>query len=463
MRDIGSQKEQEILPILQGWHHPIVMSPNPPPNKRILLVSPSPPFPPDNGAKQRTYLLWKALSEIAPVDVILCEDISFDSSVTATSIPASLNFLGSFPWQSKGHSLYRLITKSTPNLRVERLLRVALPRHWDYEVDRRLNQSLSDLLGRDQYFLAVGRYLKPIVKTGLVGRMPCLLDIDDVDFDIFAQRAEDPTRPRWQRLLYSAQSLQIEAAFKKWLPQFQGLWVVKASDTRYEVTRNAALLPNIPFNVPVVAPPVNDSRSTSPILLTVGALYYLPNREGVDRFLREGWPKVRAACPTAEYWLAGRNDPELARRWQTIPGVKVLGFVDDLAAAYHASWFTLCPLWTGAGTNIKVLESLAFGRTCVATVTGHRGFEDCLSSGDSLLVAANPEDVAENCIRLINDHALRLALAKRGREVVQREFSYHKFASVVHREVERALGDKFPHGELGGLEQNDASLIPQKP
>ena len=445
--------EQEINRSNRSWRDQppalVMLINNSIQRKRILLISPSPHFPPENGGNQRTYLLWKALSEIAPVDVILCDDISFDSRVTAASMPASLNFLGRFPWQSKGHSLYRLITKSPPNLRVERLLRVALPRHWDYDVDRRLNQSVSHLLGRNQYFLAVGRYLKPIVKTGLVGRMPCLLDIDDVDFDIFAQRAEDLTRPLWQRLLYSAQFSQIKAAFKKWLPQFHGLWVVKAGDTRYEVTRNAALLPNIPFNVPVVAPPLNGSMSASPILLTVGALYYLPNRDGVDRFIREGWPKVRAACPAAEYWLAGRNDPALARRWQAVPGVKVLGFVDDLAAVYHASSFTLCPLWTGAGTNIKVLESLAFGRTCVATVIGHRGFEDCLPSGDSLLVAANPEGVAENCIRLINDHALRLALARRGREVVQREFSYQKFASVVHSEVERVLGEQFRVRNLG--------------
>jgi glycosyltransferase involved in cell wall biosynthesis len=419
-----------------------IMSANSLQYKRILLVSPSPPFPPENGANQRTYLLWKALSEIAPVDVILCDDISFESSVAAGSIPASLNFLGRFPWQSKGHSLYRLFTKSTPSLTVERLLRVAIPRHWDYDVDRRVNQSLSDVLGRNQYFLAVGRYLKPIVKTGLIGQMPCLVDIDDVDFDIFAQRAQDLTRPRWERILYSAQSSQIEAAFKKWLPQFQGLWVVKASDTRYEVTRNAAILPNIPYNAPVSASLLN-ARSEGPVLLTVGALYYLPNRDGVDRFIREGWPKVRAACPTAEYWLAGRNDPALARRWQAVPGVRVLGFVDDLAAVYNASWFTLCPLWTGAGTNIKVLESLAFGRTCVTTVIGHRGFEDCLPSDDSLLVAANPEELAENCIRLINDHARRLALAERGREVVQRVFSYDKFASIVHREVDRALGEPF--------------------
>ena len=292
------------------------MRTNTPSHKRILLVSPSPHFPPENGGNQRTYLLWKALSDIAPVDVILCDDISFDSSVTAASIPASLNFLGRFPWRSKGHSLYRLFTKSTPNLTVERLMRVVLPRDWDYDVDRRLNQSLSDVLGSDRYFLAVGRYLKPIVKTGLVGRMPCLLDIDDVDFDIFAQRAQDVTRPRWQRLLYSAQASQIKAAFKKWLPHFQGLWVVKADDTRYEVTRNAALLPNIPYNVPVSPPLLNGSRSANPIILTVGAFYYLPNRDGVDRFIRVGWPKVRAACPTAEYWLAGKNDLATARRWK---------------------------------------------------------------------------------------------------------------------------------------------------
>jgi len=408
-------------------------------NKRILLVSPFPPFPPTCGAYQRTYFLWKALSEIAPVDLILCDDREFDSRVTTASIPAFFNLLGRFSWISKAHSLCRLFKKSTLSLTLERLVRVALPRDWDYEVDRRVNRSLSDVLAYSQYFLAVGRYLKPIIKTGLVGRMPCIVDIDDVDFDIFAQRAQDVTRPRWQRLLYSAQSSQIKGAFQQWLPQFNGLWVVKAGDTRYEVTRHAAILPNIPYNVPVVAPPLNGSGSASPIILTVGVLSYLPNRNGIDRFIREGWPKVRAAYPAAEYWLAGKNDPATARRWEAAPGVKVLGYVDDLAAIYAASWFTLCPLWTGGGTNIKVLESLAFGRTCVTTVVGHRGFEDRLQSGDSLLVAANAEDLARSCIRLINDHARRLALAKRGREVVQREFSYEKFASIVHREVERAV------------------------
>ena len=135
-------------------------------------------------------------------------------------------------------------------LTVDRLLHVAIPKHWDYEVDFRVNRSLSDVLGRNQYLLAVGRYLKPIVKTGIVGQMPCLLDADDIDFDILAQQAQDATRPRWRRLLNSIHSSQIKGAFHKWLPRFNGLWVAKPADTRHAVTRNAAILPNIPYHFP---------------------------------------------------------------------------------------------------------------------------------------------------------------------------------------------------------------------
>ena len=92
---------------------------------------------------------------------------------------------------------------------------MAIPKHWDYEVDFRVNRSLSDVLGRNQYLLAVGRYLKPIVKTGIVGQMPCLLDADDIDFDILAQQAQDATRPRWRRLLNSMTLFADQRSFSE--------------------------------------------------------------------------------------------------------------------------------------------------------------------------------------------------------------------------------------------------------
>jgi hypothetical protein len=67
---------------------------------------------------------------------------------------------------------------------------VTLPKDWVYVVDRHLDAKLSNVLDHDQYFLAVGRYLRPIVKTGLVGRMRCLLDVEDLVFDIRTQQAQ---------------------------------------------------------------------------------------------------------------------------------------------------------------------------------------------------------------------------------------------------------------------------------
>jgi glycosyltransferase involved in cell wall biosynthesis len=439
--EIRTWKERQVASCSDFRLHPPISSDKELRDKRILLISPFLPFPPKSGARQRTYFLWKALTEIAPVDVILCNEI-LNPDVAADSLLYPMNFLGRFPWRARGYSLRRLFMKSTLERTINRLLHVTIPKNWEYGVDFRVRQSFSDLLKGNRYFLVVGRYLLPMVKAGLVGRIPCLLDVDDIDFDILAQRAQDLTCPRWRRFLHSAHSRQIKAAFEKWLPKFDGLWVTKAGDTRHAVTRNAAILPNIPYHFPGSAA-LNGSRSAHPIILTVGVLTYFPNLDGVDRFVREGWPNVRAAYPTAEYWLVGQNDPTIAKRWQAVPGVKVLGFVEDLASLYQESWFTLSPLWSGAGTNIKVLESLAFGRTCVTTVVGHRGFEDHLEHGDSLLVATTAGDLAEHTIRLIKDYALRGTLGKRGREIVQRDFSYEKFASIVHCQVEQALGEKF--------------------
>src|SRR6516165_619964 len=292
MTNIKSQQLRDVIPANRARHSLRKMSSNTSSHKRILLIAPAPPFPLENGTNQRTLLMWKALSEIAPVDVILCDDLVNPRTNVTASVPASLNFLGRFPWRSKGYWLYRLFGKTTPSPTLERLLRAALPRDWDYEVDRQVSRSLSAVFARSHYFLAVGRYLKPIVKTGLVGRLPCLLDIDDVDFDIRVQLAQDVTRPRWRRLINSMHTSQIRAAFQKWLTKFDGLSVTKAGDTRHTVTRDATILPNIPYHFPAFLDPPDGSRSARPIILTVGLLSYQPNRNGVDRFIREGWPKV---------------------------------------------------------------------------------------------------------------------------------------------------------------------------
>ena len=66
-----------------------------------------------------------------------------------------------------------------------------------------------------------------------------------------------------------------------------------------------------------------------------------------------------------------------------LPNVEVSGFVQDLPPVYERAAFTVAPIYWGGGTKIKVLESLAYGRTCVASAT------TCSHTGSASRVAVH--------------------------------------------------------------------------
>jgi glycosyltransferase involved in cell wall biosynthesis len=56
-----------------------------------------------------------------------------------------------------------------------------------------------------------------------------------------------------------------------------------------------------------------------------------------------------------------------------LPGVRVLGFVEDLGELLAQGRLLLAPLFSGAGTRIKVLTALAHGLPVVSNALGLRG------------------------------------------------------------------------------------------
>jgi glycosyltransferase involved in cell wall biosynthesis len=107
-----------------------------------------------------------------------------------------------------------------------------------------------------------------------------------------------------------------------------------------------------------------------------------------------------------------------------------------LAEAYAACAFTVAPIFSGSGSNIKVIESLARGRTCAATTSAMRGY-DQLRDGDSVRVADSLDQLAASCIDLLSDPMTRHRLADHGRAIVEAEFSYARFAATVRQTVSK--------------------------
>ena len=102
--------------------------------------------------------------------------------------------------------------------------------------------------------------------------------------------------------------------------------------------------------------------------------------------------------------------------WEKYPDVRAPGFVDDLDTVYRDAAFTIAPIHNGGGTNIKIIESLAYGRACVTTLRCANAFGATLLPQKGIVVADNDIAWVSNCTKLLLDQEERTKLAECGRK-----------------------------------------------
>jgi len=144
------------------------------------------------------------------------------------------------------------------------------------------------------------------------------------------------------------------------------------------------------------------SGVAAPRFCYVGTLSWRPNRRGLDWFCREVWPLVRARLPDATLDIAGSGLPKDAPEpaaWQ-VPGVRVLGFVPDLAPLYERSAALIAPHLEGTGVRMKLLEAFASGVPVVTTPAGAGGL--AIEHGREALIAERPEVFADALVSLVD-------------------------------------------------------------
>ncbi len=83
-----------------------------------------------------------------------------------------------------------------------------------------------------------------------------------------------------------------------------------------------------------------------------------------------------------------------------LPRVTKITFVEDLATCYQQSKITICPMLTGTGLKIKVVESLSYGLPVVCNARGLDGLSSKINNG--CLATNDPERFAEHIVDLID-------------------------------------------------------------
>ena len=155
-----------------------------------------------------------------------------------------------------------------------------------------------------------------------------------------------------------------------------------------------------------------------------------PNVDAALYFSQEIFPRVRERLADAEFVVAGKNPPGFLLEGEE-GGIRCLGFVPDVAAFYGSVDVVVAPIRFGGGIKLKVLEAMACGKPVVTTSVGAEGI--LLAGDDALLVADDPDRFAGEVVALLSDGALRDALGKRARRLVERRFSWDRVVSDLEK------------------------------
>ncbi len=121
------------------------------------------------------------------------------------------------------------------------------------------------------------------------------------------------------------------------------------------------------------------------------------NVDGMRWFLREVWPPLRAALPTARLEVCGTVGRALGPA-AAPEGVVLRGLVPDLGAVLHRAAVAVAPVLAGSGLKIKLLDYVAHGLSVVTTPVGAEGFER--APDWPFTVAEDPGSFAREAARL---------------------------------------------------------------
>jgi len=110
------------------------------------------------------------------------------------------------------------------------------------------------------------------------------------------------------------------------------------------------------------------------------------------------------------------SEPPKRSTYRHAEAVELVGFVEDVREPLARYSLFVCPILSGSGVRVKLLEAFAAGIPVVSTRLGAEGLAD--RDGEVCALADRPADFARHVVELLRDPQKAAAMAGRARENV---------------------------------------------
>jgi len=394
-------------------------------------------YPPNSGRGVRTWSLLRRLARRHRVSLLCYGDPEAEASVAARAAGLSLHLVRPFP-ASRGARLYGGLFAN-----VFSRYPYSVWKHYTRRYENRLREVL-----RDNLFDLVhcectvyARFLR------VVDKLPTLVMAHNIESQILFRRAQQ-SRTIVERVFFGLQARRMEAFERESLRRADWVTVVTeldAEQVRAWGVQRASLVEN-GVDVDQFIP--TEGKCDSDEVLFLAALDWYPNLDALDYLLKDIFPLVRQARPSARLRIVGRCPPVgLKERIAHCPGVELVGEVTDARPYLTQAAVVVVPLRIGGGSRIKILEALAMAKAVVSTTIGAEGL--AVTDGLHLLLADAPSDFAARMVELLRSSAEHFRLGENGRKLVVERYSWDQMARALEWAWEEVCGVRHTCGVEG--------------
>jgi len=150
-------------------------------------------------------------------------------------------------------------------------------------------------------------------------------------------------------------------------------------------------------------------------ILFLGSFRHTPNQEALNWFVEQVLPLVLAEEPRARVLVVGSEPPPLSS-FRHAAAVELVGFVEDVRDPLARYSLFVCPILSGSGVRVKLLEAFAAGIPVVSTRLGAEGLAN--RDGEICALADQPAEFSRHVVELLRDPQKAAAMAARAREEV---------------------------------------------
>lgn len=398
---------------------------------KILIVSPTFPYPPISGGKNRIYNLLKQLALFYKITLLALteegeggekdrENLSFLDNIVL--LPIKQDRLTQF-----GRLLINLprwVLGAPLEVLVKRSAAMAL--------------QFKKLIHENDFYAVQIEYIQGMqyVPDEYFGKAKLLLVAHDVSF--VSQKRKADVAAGLGKLFWSLEANRMQAYERRYWHKCDHIIAVSEVDRgiigQCVPQGKISVVTNGVDCTETVQPP----KGCVPAIIFVGWMRHLPNRDAVVWFLKDIWPLIRKKNEKVRLQLVGRGlTKEIQNLASNYSNVELLGQVYDVKTVVGKAWVSVVPIRIGSGSRLKILESMAVGTPVVSTSIGAEGLY--VIDKENIRLADHPEEFAQTVLELLGDQSARSSLSAKATHLVNNYYDWRTIGKYAKDAIERAV------------------------